>query len=82
MRVLKATELRYQQGTCFSPWEAACVGTHVNPPKRKQAECVCKSSMLMQKNRMNFHEGKKKKSLLVNKSKEEKRKLNLQYYLN
>lgn len=39
-RVSKATKLRSQQGTCFSPCEAACVGTHVSATVRKKGICV------------------------------------------
>lgn len=35
-RVSKATELRSQQGTCFSPCEAACVGTHVSATVQRE----------------------------------------------
>lgn len=40
-RVSKATKLRSQQGTCFSPCEAACVGTHVSARVLIKGECVC-----------------------------------------
>ena len=47
--VSKATELRSQQGTCFSPCEAACVGTHVSGTVQREGErvCVCVWFMIM-----------------------------------
>ena len=45
--VSKATKLRSQQGTCFSPCEAACVGTHVRATVQKKAECVIECGLCL-----------------------------------
>lgn len=49
-RVSKATKLRSLQGTCSTPCEAACVGTHVSATVQKEGECVfvCGRCLCMQ----------------------------------